>query len=422
MKNQDRRQFLQLLGAASLFVPFGFPRLSFAAGGNVVIVGGGFGGATCANYIRRYNPGIGVTLIEPNAKYITCPFSNTVIAGMNSMDFITHGYDGLSGKRQVKIINDMVVSIDPAGKKIATNGGQSLTYDHLVLSPGIDFRWDQIEGYDEAVSEVLPHAWKAGPQTILLRQQLEAMADGGVVIIAPPPKPFRAPPAPYERASLIAHYLKNNKPKSKVLIIDANDDFAKQELFMQGWEKNYPGMIEWIKSSQVVQVDAGAKTVKTMGGDSHKGDVINIIPPQQSGIITQTAGLTDGDGWCKVDQRTFESAKQKDIYIIGDSCVAGDMPKTGFAASSQAKVCAAAVVSSLSGQSMPEPTYNSAIYSLISPKYAISKTAVYRLKGGRITMVSHGESSKKGKKKFRSKEARYAKAWYKAITSDAFAK
>ena len=422
MKNQNRRQFLQLLGAASLSVPLGFPRLSFAASGNVVIVGGGFGGATCANYIRRYSQGIGVTLIEPNAKYITCPFSNTVIAGMNSMDFITHSYDGLSSKRQVKIINDMVVSIDPTGKKITTKGGQSLPYDQLVLSPGIDFRWDQIEGYDETVSESLPHAWKAGPQTLLLRQQLEAMADGGVVIIAPPPKPFRAPPAPYERASLIAHYLKNNKPKSKVLIIDANDDFAKQELFMQGWEKHYPGMIEWIKSSQVVQVDAGAKTVKTKAGDSYKGDVINVIPPQQSGIITQTAGLTDDSGWCTVDQGTFESTMQKDIYIIGDSCVAGDMPKTGFAASSQAKVCAAAVVSSLSGQTMPEPTYNSAIYSLINPKYAISMAAVYRLEGGRITTVSHGESSKKRKKKFRRKEAKYANAWYKAITSDTFAK
>lgn len=422
MTNLTRRHFIKILSAASAVGSFGLPVRALAkSGGRVVVVGGGFGGATCAKYIRRYGPGIGVSLIEPNAKYITCPFSNTVLAGINSMDFITHDYGKLRDTHGVNVVHDMATAIDPVGKTVTTKGGETLPYDRLVVSPGIDFRWGQIEGYDEAASEIMPHAWKAGTQTELLRKQLEAMPDGGVVIIAPPPNPFRAPDAPYERASMIAHYLTNNKPKSKVLVVDSKSSFEMHDLFTQAWEKFYPGMIDWVEGSDMLtRVDVKEMKIYAHGGGSYKGDVINVIPPQQAGAIAQTAGLADASGWCPVDQGTFESSKQKDIHIIGDSCVAGDMPKAGSAANTQAKVCAATIVSSLTGSTMPETTLISIFYSLIDPRYVLSEVGVYRLAEGKLKQVSGGTSPLKATDKHRRKEASYAEGWYSAITSDAF--
>lgn len=417
----NRRQFIKVLGGTSLFASLGLPVITaFAQGSRVVVIGGGFGGATCAKYIRRYGPGIGVTLIEPKDKYVTCPFSNTVLAGINSMDFITHDYSVLHNKHGVNVVHDTAIAIDPVGKKVSLNSGEILAYDRLVISPGIDFLWDQVEGYDEAVSESVPHAWKAGPQTKLLRKQLEAMADGGVVIISIPEGPMRAPAAPYERASMIARYLKDSKPKSKVLILDSKESFEEHDLFMQAWKKLYPDMIEWVNNSQVVKVDAGAMAVSTKGGDTHKGDVINIIPPQKAGTIAATAGLTDASGWCPVNQISFESSKHKDIHVIGDACIAGEMPKAGSSANTQAKVCAAAVVSSLLGGKMPESTLISVFYSVIDDKYAISDVGVYRVNDGQIERVSGGTSPIKASKKDRRKEVKYAKGWYKGITSDTF--
>jgi len=416
----NRRQFIKVLGGTSLLASFGLPVTAFAQGSRVVVIGGGFGGATCAKYIRRYGSGISVTLIEPNAKYVTCPFSNTVLGGINTMDFLTHDYSVLRSTYGVDVVQDTATAIDPAAKKVSVKGGKTLDYDRLVISPGIDFLWDQVEGYDEAASEIMPHAWKAGTQTALLRKQLEAMSDGGVVIIATSAGPMRAPDAPYERASMIAHYLKESKPKSKVLILDANDSFEEQELFIPAWEKLYPGMIEWVKSSQVVKADVGAMTVSTKAGDSHKGGVINVIPPQKAGAIASTADLTDASGWCPIDQKTFESAKHKGIHVIGDACIAGDMPKAGSSANTQAKVCAAAIVSNLTGGTMPESTLISIFYSLIGKKYAISDTGVYRLNGDQIKQVSGGISPVDASKKIRRKEVKYAKGWYKGITSDTF--
>jgi sulfide dehydrogenase [flavocytochrome c] flavoprotein subunit len=316
-----------------------------------------------------------------------------------------------------------VTAIDPAGKTVALKGGKSLPYDHLVVAPGIGFRWGEIEGYDEAASEVMPHSWKAGPQTILLRKQLEAMEDGGVVIISVPGKPFRAPPAPYERASIIANYLSEKKPKSKVLILDSSDDFVGRTLFMKAWEDFYPGMIEWVKGSEggrVERVEAKALTVHSASGQSHKGNVVNVIPPQKAGEIAHAAGLVNEGGWCPVDQRTFESAKHEGVHVIGDSCIAGEMPKGATAASTQAKVCAAAIVSSLTGAAMPEPVYLSFFHLLIKKRYAISDVGVFRLSDGQIKQVSGGPSPEKAKKKDRRKEAQYGEGWYKAITAEAF--
>lgn len=423
MDDFNRRRFIKLLAqagtiaaASSLYLP---GMVSAKKGAHVVIIGGGFGGSVCAKYIKLFEPSINVTLVEPNKNYITCPYSNTVLAGINKIDFITHSYDQLAAKYGINVIHSLASDIDTAGKRVALQNGKSLHYDRLVISPGISFCKGKgvIEDCD---NEIMPHAWKAGDQTLLLRKQLTAMKNGGVFIIAPPPKPFRGPPAPYERASLVAHYFKNNKPKSKILIVDSSESFAKQELFMNGWEKLYPGMIEWVKDSPVIR--AGNKTMEifTASGESYKGDVINLIPPQQAGTIVEHAHLTNKDGWCDVNQKTFESSKQKDVYIIGDSSVAGDMPKTGHAANSQAKVCAAAVVSSIEGIQMPEPSYSSSIYSLLGPKYAISLASVYRFSNGKISKVSGGDSPLGAKKKFRLKEAKYAVGWYKSITADMF--
>lgn len=426
MSHLTRRKFVGMVVAAGAATSaLGWPILAQAGkdGGRVVIVGGGFGGASCAKYLSRIAPGVEVTLIERDAKFITCPFSNAVLGGLYDMDFITHGYNALRNEHGVKVIHDSATGVDPAAKMVKLAGGSTLGYDRLVISPGIDFQWGSIEGYDEVNSEVIPHAWKAGPQTLILRRQLEQMPDGGVVIIAPPKNPFRCPPGPYERASLIAHYLKQAKPRSKILIYDAKDKFSKQPLFEQGWAALYPGMIEWIRESDggaIERVDAKTMTVYPTFGDPQKANVINLIPPQKAGAIAYTAGLTNEDGWCMVNQRTFESSVQADIHVIGDASVANPMPKSGFSASSQGKVCAMAIAASLSGQEMPEPSYVNTCYSLVGPRYGISVAAVYRMKGEGIVGVegAGGVSPKDASESFRGDEARYAVGWYKSITSD----
>jgi len=426
MGNTTRRNFVLSVGALGAATSvLGWPVIGRAktAGGRVVVIGGGFGGASCAKYLRRLSTDIDVTLVERDSRFMTCPFSNAVLGGLYDMDFITHGYDALRDKYGVKVVHDSAVDIDADTKKVRLAGGSSLQYDRLVVSPGIDLRWNAIEGYDEAASTTMPHAWKAGEQTTILRRQLEAMPDGGVVIIAPPANPFRCPPGPYERASLIAHYLKKNKPRSKILIYDAKPKFSKQPLFEQGWQALYPGMIEWISESEggaIDAVDVKAMTVNPTFGDPQKGDVINVIPPQKAGMIAEIAGLADESGWCSVDQRTFESKAHKDIHVIGDASIATPMPKSGFAASSQGKVCATAIVASLSGQEMPDPSYVNTCYSLVGPDYGISVAAVYRLGDNGIAAVAGagGVSPKDADAEFRVAESRYALGWYQSITSD----
>ena len=424
----NRRQFIKLSGGyAALFSTLGLLSAcsSNKSSGRVIVVGGGFGGSTCAKYLKLLDPNIEVTLIESANRFVTCPFSNAVLSGFREMDDISHGYD-MQTKRGVKVIQAMVNEIDATGKKIKLDNGKSLTYDRLVLSPGIDFKWDGIDGMTAADAQNIPHAWKGGAQTIILRDQIKAMFDGGVVIIAPPDNPFRCPPGPYERVSLIAHYLKQNKPKSKILILDAKDKFSKQPLFTQAWNQLYPGMIEWISGSnggRVDQVDVTARMLQTEAGDKHKGDVINFIPPQKAATIVHKAGLTGSGEWCPVNQRTFESEIHPDIHVIGDASIAGKMPKSGFAANSQAKVCAAAIVASIHDITMPEPSYVNTCYSLVAPDYGISVAAVYRFskdKGIYKVQGSGGVSPIDANQAFRENEARYAAGWYSSITSDAF--
>ena len=419
----SRRDLLKLAGGAAVagLLP---GRAGARARPRVVVVGGGFGGATCARYLMRHAPELDVTLVERARRFVTCPFSNAVIAGLRTLDSVTHGFEGLR-RRGVTVLEAEAAAIDPEGRTVRLAGGDSLAYDRLVLSPGIDLKWNAIDGYDEAAASRMPHAWKAGPQTTLLRRQLQAMEDGGLVVIAVPDNPFRCPPGPYERASLIADYLHRHKPRSKVVILDAKDGFSKQGLFREGWERLYPGLVEWVGFSDggnVIGVDSGAMEVRT-DFETFRADVANVIPPQRASRLVDTAGLAAGGDWCPVDQRTFESEVAPDIHLLGDAVLAGAMPKSGFSANSQAKVCARAVVARLREEEPPEPVLINTCYSLLAADYGISVAAVYRLdEQGRIASVpgAGGVSPADAPLAFRRAEADYARGWYASITADMY--
>lgn len=403
------------------------PKHAAKAAPRVVVVGGGFGGATCAKYLRIYDPGLSVTLVEQNATYITCPGSNWMLGGLRKIEDLTQNYRALRSKHGVNVVHDRVTGVDPGKRQVTLASGKTIEYDRLVMSPGIDFHWDAIEGYDEAASQVMPHAWKAGPQTLLLQKQLHAMPNGGTVIISPPPMPFRCPPGPPERASMIAHYLKTHKPRSKVLILDAKDGFSKQGLFLDAWKTLYPGMIEWVPGSKgglVDHVDARTGNVYTDGGvTAHKASVVNIIPPQRAGQIATATGLANDSGWCPVNQHTFESTLVPGIHVIGDAAVAGALPKSGHTANNIGKMTAAAIVSLFRGTQPPLPSHVNTCYSLAGPQYGISVAAVYRLgEDGQLAGIkgAGGLSPAEAPPLQRSQEAGYAQGWYDSITADSF--
>jgi sulfide dehydrogenase [flavocytochrome c] flavoprotein subunit len=393
-----------------------------SGGGHAVVVGGGAGGATAAKYIKKIDPNIKVTLINDSAKHTTCFMSNWVLANIRDLDSITHNYDTLASKYGIEVVIDTVTDIDAAAKTVKTAGGKSITYDRCIVSPGVAFRYDTIEGYDEAASQKVPHAWIAGSQTELLHKQLQAMPDGGVFVLAAPPNPFRCPPGPYERASLVADYFKNNKPKSKVLILDSKDKFSKQGLFTAGWEKLYPGMIEWrskANDGMVLGVDADKRVAMTEF-DEIKADVLNVIPGQKAGQIAQDAGLADDSGWCPVKHATWESTIHPGVHIIGDAAIQSPLPKSGYAANSEAKVCAAAVVALLNGQEPPTPSWVNTCYSLVGPNYGISVAMVYNLTAeGKVGKVK-GSGGLTGKDGNNALEATYARSWYTNIIDDIY--
>jgi sulfide dehydrogenase [flavocytochrome c] flavoprotein subunit len=425
----SRRDFNKILlsgVAGSAFGLFGMSGDSFAAGGSrkhVVVIGGGFGGAATAKYLRKLDPSLAVTLIEPKLAYITCPFSNWVIGGLKKMSDITHNFTALRTKHGVKVIADRVVSIDAAKGTLRLAGGRTIGYDRLVVAPGIDFKYDTIPGYSQKIAESkIPHAWQAGPQTLLLQRQLHAMKNGGTVVICPPDNPFRCPPGPYERASLVAHYLKKNKPKSKIIILDAKEAFSKQGLFTKGWERLYPGMIEWRSSTgggKILGVSAASMTLETDLG-AVKGDVINIIPAQKAGKIAVDTGLANDKGWCPVHPSSFESTLQKGIHVIGDACIAGAMPKSGFAASSQGKVAAAAIINQLRGKEPAPPSLVNTCYSLIGPEYGISVAGVYQFGPKGIVDIpgSGGLTPADASDDQLQQEALFAEGWYTNISRD----
>lgn len=419
--NTTRRAALQG-GAAATLATLAMPSIARAAAGSVVIIGAGFGGATAARYLKTASPALDVTLVERETSILTCPFSNGVIAGYNTMADITRSLDGVRAAG-VKIVAGEAAAVDTAARAVRLADGTRLAYDRLVVSPGIDLNYEGLPGYSAAAAEILPHAWKAGPQTLLLRSQLEAMPDGGTFIVVAPANPFRCPPGPYERISLVASYFKAKKPKSKILVFDAKDAFSKQGLFQSAWESEFPGMVAWIAGKdggKVETVDAQARTV-TSGFGTEKGDVINVIPPQRAGAIAVAAGLTAENGWCPVDPMTFASTKAPNVYVVGDSSIAGAMPKSGSSANAQAKVVAAAIIASLDGKPAPAPALFNICYSLVNPNYGISVADVYQAtdKGIVPTPNAGGVSvAKPTSLNERALEALYAVAWYRNISAD----
>jgi len=433
MSDLNRRKFLSLTAGATTVSALGFPYISIAgeAKQKVVVIGGGSGGTIAAKYIRMADPTIDVTLIEQDENYFTCFLSNEVLSGDRTIDSIKFGYGGLD-KYGVKMVHDTATEIDPIKKTVKVAGGDTISYDRLIVSPGVAFKWDGIDGYDEKTAETITHAWKAGPQTVTLRKQIEAMPDGGKVIISSPPKPFKCPPGPYERASQIAMYLKKNKPKSKVLILDSSQKFSKQGLFTKGWTELYGygtdnSMIEWVSSDNGGNITGlDAKNMTVIAGemeDEHKADVINIIPAQVAGKVATANGLANDKGWCPVNQRTFESSLHKDIHIIGDACIAGKMPKSAYAANSQAKVCAAAVIAALKGTDMEEPSYVNTCYSIVGEEFGMSVAMVYKLNAdGQIVGIkgAGGLSAIDASPETRKREIMYAHSWFKNITHEMF--
>jgi len=423
----DRRQFIQAGSAASVLgLTAGCASVGGGAGGHVVVVGGGYGGATAAKYIRMWSDGrVNVTLVEPGDSFISCPISNLVLGGSKQMADVTVPYDNLARRHGVKIVKDRATAIDADKRQVRLAGGGTLSYDRLVLSPGIDFMWDALPGMKKpgAQDRVL-HSWKAGPQTVALRKQLEAMPDGGVYALTIPLAPYRCPPGPYERACQVAHYFSKAKPKSKVLILDANEDVtSKGALFKKAWADRYKGIIDYRPKHVLVDVDAASGTLRFDFNDPIKAQVLNVVPPQRAGDIAFNAGLaTANKRWCEVDWLTQESIAAKNIHILGDATLsAPTMPKSGHMANQHGKVAAAAIVALLSGRAPGAlPIYNNTCYSFVSDTDVVHVASVHRYDAEKKTMLpvagSGGVSTAASEL-----EGRYAMAWARNIWADTLA-
>lgn len=445
MSTFDRRNFLKSLtaatGAAILCVP---AARGAGAKARVVVVGGGFAGATVAKYLRQLDPGVEVTLIERDTRYTACPLSNEVISDSRDIKSLQTGHERLA-RRGIRVVHGEVVGIDPPGKSVSLAGGTRLSYDALVVAPGVDFNHGAVDGLTPELSDTrLPHAWKAGAQTLLLKKQLAAMPDGGRFVIAVPKGPLRCPPGPYERAAQVAMYCKHHgKKKAKVLILDANDSFSKRPLFEQAWKALYgygpDGMIEWVSGSSggaVEAVDAEAMSCRT-AFDDFKADVLNVIPPHQAGKIARIGGLANSGVWCGVKAENMESTAHKDIYVIGDACAGGDLasnnpfPKSAHMANSQAKVVAASLVAKFNGLPAPTPVYTNTCYSVVDHDWGFSVVHLYRVEGNTWVYVKEGSgispvtlgSGKDAKpvpRIHRKIEAQYAAGWLNNLMADAF--
>jgi len=422
LRLMTRRNVVRGIAAAATSFTFPCPSRAQSAA-RVVVIGGGFGGAACARALRRIDPKLQVTLVEPNKVFTACPFSNEVIAGLREIDAQQFRYDRIAADG-ISVMAQAAVTIDPQARTVGLADGSSLAYERLVLAPGIDLRFDALPGYDEVTATKMPHAWKAGEQTMLLRRQLEAMDDGGLVALAVPASPSRCPPAPYERASLIAHYLKANKPRSKIIILDAKDAIPQQRLFEKAWKELYPGMIERISLSQggrVVSVDASTNTLVTDFGN-YEAKVANVIPPQKAGRIADIAGAVDNTGWCPIDPVSFASKLVPNIHVIGDACIGGAIPKSASAANAEAKACAGAVASLISGAAPVMPKLDGTCYNTVAPGYAFSLSGSYQPKDDIFAEIegSGFTSPVDAPLEARQREADIAQSWYHSITAETF--
>jgi len=419
-----RRQFIRAAGAAgATSLLAGCASIGGQARPQVVVIGGGYGGATAARYVRLWSENsIDVTLIEPNASFISCPLSNLVLGGAKQIGELTMSINALAGKHGVRIIRDTVTGINAGQRTLALAGGQTLRYDRLIVSPGVDFMWDQLPGMlKPSVQDSILHAWKAGAQTVALRAQLESMPDGGVFAMTIPPAPYRCPPGPYERASQVAFYFSRHKPKSKVLILDANDDVvSKGPLFKKIWKERYSGIIDYRPAFRTTDVDAGARTAISELGDKVGADVLNVIPPQRAGSIAVQAGLANANArWCAVDFLTFESTQAKNIHVLGDAiAVAPLMPKSAHMANQHAKVCAAAVIDLLNGRApYAQPMLTNTCYSYVSDHDVIHVASVHAYSAEKKTLLvvpgSGGVSAAAS-----AVEGEYAMNWARNIWAD----
>jgi sulfide dehydrogenase [flavocytochrome c] flavoprotein subunit len=421
MRTISRRQLIKGAGTLALANGLSLPAIAQAKP-RLVVVGGGPGGATVAKYAAREG-GIDVTLIEPAKQFVTCFHSNLYLGDFRSWESLTHSYGTLASKYGVKLVHQTAQSIDRQKRTVRLADGSIHAYDRLVVAPGIDIRFDSVPGYSEAASEILPHAWKAGPQTQLLKRQLDAVPDGGVIVMIAPPNPYRCPPGPYERISMMAHVLKAKKhTKSRIIVIDPKATFSKQGLFQEGWERHYPGMVEWQDPKMhggIKGVDAKSMTVKTDLAD-YKADLINVIPAQMAGAVARNAGLVDKTGFCPIDPASMRSTLDANVYVVGDACIPGDMPKSGFAANSQAKVAAMMIRGELVKARTFPARYTNTCWSLIETDDTVKVGGRYEAKAGKIAAVETFISKTGESPELRRQTQQENMGWYAGITADVF--
>lgn len=421
MTGLTRRQFTTLVGAgaAGLAAPAylraqGKPR--------VVVIGGGAGGATAAKYIARDSNGaIDVTLVEDSDSFTTCFFSNLYLGGLRDFQSITHSYDQLVSAYGITKVTGRASAVDRAARTVTMADGATLAYDRLILSPGIDMIWDSVPGYSEAAAGVAPHAWQAGPQTELLKARLDAVADGETIVMVAPPNPYRCPPGPYERVSMMAHVLKaKGYTGAKIVVVDPKEKFSKQGLFQAGWEKHYPGMIEWYGPDihgGIKNVDADAGTVET-DFDTFKGVLLNVIPAQKAGAIAD--GFADDSGFCPIDAASMRSTMDEAVFVIGDASIAGEMPKSGFSANSQAKIAAMHARGDLTDSKVFPAKYSNTCWSLIGTNDGVKVGALYEPKDGKISSVASFISQTGEDAALRKATYEESLGWYSGIVADMF--
>ncbi|GAB4576741.1 MAG: NAD(P)/FAD-dependent oxidoreductase [Roseibium sp.] len=419
----SRRTFGKLVGAGA--TTLAMPYYARAQGKpRAVVIGGGAGGATAARYMAKdAGEDLDVTLIEANPKYTTCFFSNLYLGGYRDFESITHGYDTLASNYGITVVTGMADSVDRGAKEVVMADGSRVPYDRLVVAPGIDLIYDSVEGYSQEAAEIMPHAWKAGPQTQLLKAKLDAVENGQQIVMVAPPNPYRCPPGPYERVSMMAHVLKQKGfTDAKIVVIDPKPKFSKQALFTEGWEKHYPGMVEWYGPD----VHGGIKSVNPATGevetdlDTFTGALVNVIPAQKAGMIAAKAGLTDDSGFCPIDPASMRSQADENIFVIGDASIAGDMPKSGFSANSQAKVAAMAVRGDLTGSRVFPAKYSNTCWSLIETNDGVKVGAQYAPTDEKIASTASFISQTGEDAALRQATYEESVGWYKGITADIF--